>query len=328
MSIISGKTVLITGGTGSFGHKVATYLAEQNPKRIIIFSRDEKKQFEMEKDFPDYQYILGDIRDYHRISWALRGVDFVFHAAALKQVPSCEVAPIEAVKTNILGSNNVCDAAIERGVETLVALSTDKAVKPVNTMGISKSMMEKIVCSKNQQKIDTRFACVRYGNVLGSRGSVVPFFKKQLDKGFVLPITSPTMTRFMMTLDEAVRLVFYALSKAKGGEIYVKKSPALKVIDLAHSMIKKYGDGDISKINIVGTRPGEKIDEVLVNEYEIRRSVESDDFFEIVPEYLEVPVNNNYPEAYEYTSANTRQLTEYEDISELLDRIEGQKTYG
>ena len=248
-------------------------------------------------------------------------LNFIFHAAALKHVPACENYPYEAVKTNIIGSNNVCEAAIYNHVEKVVALSTDKAVKPINAMGLSKSMMEKIVCSQNQQSIGTVFCCVRYGNVMGSRGSVIPFFRQLLADKKLLTITDDKMTRFMMTLDESVDLVLYAMKNAVGGEVFVKKSPACLVTDLARTMIKKYGDGDISRIKTVGIRPGEKIDEVLVNEYEIRRSEENEDFFIVSPEYRPFTENHKYTSGYEYTSANTRQLTDYSEIADLLTRM-------
>ncbi len=324
---LQNKTILITGGTGSFGNKVAEFLEKQNPAKIIIYSRDEKKQYEMQLEKPDYHYIIGDIRDKERLSKSMKGIDYVFHAAALKHVPACENSPYEAVKTNIIGSHNLCETAVDNNVDTVVALSTDKAVKPVNAMGISKSMMEKIVCSRNQQKIDTKFACVRYGNVMGSRGSVIPLFKKLIKQNKPLTITVPEMTRFMMTLDDSVELVLHALTKAKGGEIFVKKAPATTVLNLAKAMLKKYGDGDLERIDIIGIRPGEKINEVLVNEYEIKRAVETEHFFEIIPEYVETEQNNNYPYGYEYTSANTTQLTKYEEISELLDKAGNTEIY-
>ncbi|MBN2894202.1 MAG: polysaccharide biosynthesis protein [Bacteroidales bacterium] len=324
---LENKTILITGGTGSFGNKVAGFLEKQNPAKIIIFSRDEKKQYEMHQEKPNYHYVIGDIRDKDRLNRSMKGVNYVFHAAALKHVPACENYPYEAVKTNILGSHNLCEVAIDNNVDAVVALSTDKAVKPVNAMGISKSMMEKIVCSQNQQQIYTKFACVRYGNVMGSRGSVIPLFKKLIKQNKPLTITVPEMTRFMMTLDESVELVLHALTNAKGGEIFVKKAPATTILDLAKTMLKKYGDGNFNKIKIIGTRPGEKIDEVLVNEYEIQRAIETEDFFKIMPEYIDFKLNNNYPSAYEYTSANTKQLTMYEEISELLDRVGNSELY-
>lgn len=321
MKDILNKKVLITGGTGSFGNQVATFLEKQNPSKIIIYSRDEKKQYEMQKEKPDYHYIIGDVRDRERLRYAIRGVDYIFHAAALKQVPSCEQYPFEAVKTNVLGSQNVAEIAIESGVATVVALSTDKAVKPINAMGISKGMMEKIICSQNQREISTTFCCVRYGNVMGSRGSVIPLFKKLIAEGRKLTITDPQMTRFMMTLDQSVELVLHALTEAEGGEIFVKKAPAATVIDLAKAMLVKYGDGDFNKIEIVGIRPGEKLDEVLVNEYEITRAVETDDYFEIIPEYKPNTVKSKYPFGYEYTSANTTRLAAYDEISTLLDAM-------
>jgi UDP-N-acetylglucosamine 4,6-dehydratase/5-epimerase len=323
---LNNKTVLVTGGTGSFGNKVAKYLQSLSPKKIIIYSRDEKKQYDMQKLYPDYQYIIGDVRDKDRLIQACKKVNFIFHAAALKHVPACENYPYEAVKTNIIGSNNICEAAIYNKVEKVVALSTDKAVKPINAMGLSKSMMEKLVCSQNQQESDTIFCCVRYGNVMGSRGSVIPYFRQLLEEKKPLTITDDKMTRFMMTLDESVDLVLYAMKNAQGGEVFVKKAPACLVTDLARTMIKKYGDGDTSKIKVVGIRPGEKIDEVLVNEYEIRRSEENEQFFVVNPEYRPVKENHTYASGYEYTSANTKQLTEYEEISDLLTSV-GENDY-
>jgi FlaA1/EpsC-like NDP-sugar epimerase len=323
---LNNQTVLVTGGTGSFGNKVAKYLESLSPKKIIIYSRDEKKQYEMQKHHPDYQYIIGDIRDKERLMQSCKGVNFIFHAAALKHVPACENYPYEAVKTNIIGSNNICNAAIYNGVEKVVALSTDKAVKPINAMGLSKSMMEKLVCSQNQQALDTVFCCVRYGNVMGSRGSVIPFFRQLIADEKPLTITDEKMTRFMMTLDESVELVLHAVKNAIGGEVFVKKSPACLVLDLAKTMIRKYGKSDSPDIRVVGIRPGEKIDEVLVNEYEIRRSNETEDFFVIHPEYRPFVENHSYSSGYEYTSANTKRLTSFDAISLLLDRM-GEEVY-
>ncbi len=324
MSLLSGKIVLITGGTGSFGNKFATFLMQYNPQKIIIYSRDEKKQYEMRKRFPDFDYIIGDIRDKERISYAMRGVNYVFHAAALKQVPNCEFFPYEAVKTNIIGSHNVCEAALYNNVESLIALSTDKAVKPINAMGISKSMMEKIVTSQNQYQNDTKFACVRYGNVMRSRGSVIPLFEELIKKGKKLTITVPNMTRFMMSLDDAVELVLHAFTHAQGGEVFVKKAPAVEIIDLAKAMLENMAGNSEKKIDIIGMRPGEKIDEVLVNEYEIQRAIENENFFKIMPEYQEFKEKVNYPLGYEYTSANTQRLKNYNDIIDLLEKSKNQ----
>jgi UDP-N-acetylglucosamine 4,6-dehydratase len=318
---IAGQTVLITGGTGSFGNRVAAHLSALGPRRIRIFSRDEKKQWEMQQRLPDFEYIIGDVRDPERLRTALRGVDLVFHAAALKQVPSCEAYPYEAFQTNTVGSHNVCEAALRAGVRTVVALSTDKAVKPVNAMGMSKAMMEKIVCSRNQVPLDTRFCCVRYGNVMGSRGSVIPLFRKQIEAGGPITMTVGHMTRFLMTLDESVDLVVHAMSHAEGGEIFVRKAPAATVADLAKALITKYGGRKRIPVRTVGIRPGEKIDEVLVNEYELQRAGETKDYFTIHPEYRVPPGTSHYPVGTEYTSANTRRLTSSEEIGALLDRV-------
>ena len=319
---LEGATILITGGTGSFGERVAMHLLRQKPRQIRIFSRDEKKQWEMGNHYPDFRYVIGDVRDPERLREAMRGVDYVFHAAALKQVPSCEIYPYEAVKTNVIGSHNACEAARAAGVKTFVALSTDKAVKPVNAMGISKAMMEKIVCSQNLYGSDTVFCCVRYGNVMGSRGSVIPLFRKLIEDDRPLSLTVPYMTRFLMTLDQSVDLVLHAMTCAKGGEIFVRKAPACTVQTLAEAMRRKYSPrGDQHPIEVVGIRPGEKIDEILVNEYEMQRVVEEPDYFAIHPEYRlpESPTPREL--GSEYTSANTQQLTTYGEVSDLLDAM-------
>jgi UDP-N-acetylglucosamine 4,6-dehydratase len=318
---IADRLILITGGTGSFGNRVAAHLAALGPRRIIIYSRDEKKQWEMQQRFPEFSYMIGDVRDPERLSQAMRGVDLVFHAAALKQVPSCEAYPYEAFQTNTIGSHNVCEAALRAGVKAVVALSTDKAVKPVNAMGMSKAMMEKIVCSRNQAALDTRFCCVRYGNVMGSRGSVIPLFRKQIEAGGPVTITVPQMTRFLMTLDESVDLVVHAMANAEGGEIFVRKAPAATVEDLARALIMKYGGGVDIPVRVIGIRPGEKVDEVLVNEYEIQRAIESEEYFTIYPEYRASTVTNRHPVGYEYTSANTRRVSRPDEIGALLDRV-------
>ena len=254
---LEGSVILITGGTGSFGSRVARHLLKKNPREIRVFSRDEKKQWAMKKALPELRYLVGDVRDYERLDETMRGVDYVFHAAALKQVPSCEEFPSEAVKTNVIGSENVCRAARRRGVRTLVALSTDKAVKPVNAMGISKAMMEKIVCSQNQFDSDTVFCCVRYGNVMGSRGSVIPLFKQQIERGQPLTLTIPHMTRFLMTLDESVDLVFRAMIHGQGGEVFVRKAPACTMQILAETMRRLYSpQKEEHPIESIGIRPG------------------------------------------------------------------------
>lgn len=326
-SSLSGASILITGGTGSFGNRVAAHLLKYNPREVRIYSRDEKKQWEMQRQLPNLRYILGDVRDLTRLMEAMRGVDYVFHAAALKQVPSCETYPFEAVKTNVLGAHNACEAAIANGVKTFVALSTDKAVKPVNAMGMTKAVMEKIVCSFNQLDAKTVFCCVRYGNVMGSRGSVIPLFRSLIDAGQPVTVTVPEMTRFLLTLDQSVELVFHAMANARGGEIFVRKAPACTVKDLAETMCLKYSArGAAHPIEIMGIRQGEKIHETLVNEYEMQRIVETDTFFQIYPEYREPPNRTERPLGEEYTSANTHQITTSDDIGRLLDQI-GQVEY-
>lgn len=320
---IAGSTILITGGTGSFGNRVARHLYEQGPTEVRIYSRDEKKQWEMSRQFPQLRYIVGDVRDRQRLSEAMRGVDYVFHAAALKQVPACELAPAEAMKTNAIGSINVCDAAAEAGVKTVIALSTDKAVKPINAMGMTKALMEKIVSAQNLYRDSPIFACVRYGNVMGSRGSVIPLFREQIAQGLAMTITMPGMTRFLMTLDESVDLVVRALTSARGGEIFIRKAPASTVVDLARAMAECYSpSGADHPIDTIGVRAGEKVHEVLLNEYEMQRSVEEERYFVVHPEYRPTtePLAQR-PVGEEYTSENTTRLTTPEEISELLRRM-------
>ncbi len=313
---------MVTGGTGSFGNRVATKLFSERPREIRIFSRDEKKQWEMARTHPHYRYIIGDVRDAARLDEAMNGVDYVFHAAALKQVPSCETHPFEAVKTNIIGSHNACAAARANGVKTFVALSTDKAVKPVNAMGTSKAMMEKIVCAQNELGGETTFCCVRYGNVMGSRGSVIPLFQKQISEDAPLTVTVPHMTRFLMTLDDSVSLVLHAMTKARGGEIFVRKAPASTVIALAEAMRIKYSPRqEKHPIKVVGIRPGEKIHEILLNEYEMQRCTESKEFFTIHPEYNVPKQLSKQALGSEYSSENTRRLETPKDIGALLDQM-------
>jgi FlaA1/EpsC-like NDP-sugar epimerase len=315
--------ILITGGTGSFGNRVAHFLTDHNPAEIRIFSRDEKKQWEMHLRYPDFSYIIGDVRDAQRLSDAMRDVDYVFHAAALKQVPSCEFYPFEAVKTNVIGSHNVCAAARDAGVKTVVALSTDKAVKPVNAMGMTKAIMEKIVCSQNIVSGDTIFCCVRYGNVMGSRGSVIPLFRQQITADSPITLTVPHMTRFLMTLDESVDLVMHAMLQARGGEVFIKKAPACTVRDLAEAMRLKYSPrGAQHPIETVGIRTGEKIHEVLVNEYEMQRAKEEVSYFTIAPEWRNSGTNSSKPPGVEYTSENTTRLSDPAAIADLLDAAE------
>ena len=320
MRSLSGATILITGGTGSFGNRVARHLLELNPAEIRIFSRDEKKQWEMQRRWPQFRYIIGEVRDAGRLDEAMSGVQYVFHAAALKQVPSCESYPLEAIKTNILGTQNICSTARAAGVKTVVALSTDKAVKPVNAMGTSKAMMEKLVCSQNQFGGSTTFCCVRYGNVMGSRGSVIPLFLRQIQENVPLTLTVPHMTRFLMTLDQSVDLVFHAMTMAQGGEIFVRKAPACTVQTLAEAMRRKYSpQGTNHPIQEVGIRPGEKIHEILVNEYELQRVSESETYFTIHPEYRLPEELTPQALGSEYSSENTRRLKTFDEITPLLD---------
>jgi UDP-N-acetylglucosamine 4,6-dehydratase len=312
------KNLLITGGTGSFGHQILKKLLLENPQRITIFSRDEKKQFDMQNDYRDdrIRYLLGDVRDFGKVLEATKGMDIIYHAAALKQVPNCEFNPMEAVKTNILGADNVRRAAIQNGVETVVSVSTDKAVKPVNVMGMTKAIQERIMINSNGG--DTKFIEVRYGNVIGSRGSVIPFFKERIQKNQFLPITDFRMTRFLLTLDDAIDLVFKATSEGGGGEIFVKKMPAAKVIDIALIMAQALAKKKDYPIREVGVRPGEKIHEVLVSEEEMKRVVETESYFVIYP-YGRLEAPRLLKSLEEYTSANTNMLGEGE-ISRLLKR--------
>lgn len=323
-----GATVLITGGTGSFGHRGASFIQALGPKEIRIFSRDEEKQWAMQNTFPDFRYFIGDIRDEQSLVDAMRNVDYVFHAAALKQVPSCEMYPIEALKTNAIGAVNVCHAARAAGVKVVVALSTDKAVEPINAMGISKAMMEKVVSSQNHFEQGTVFCCVRYGNVMGSRGSVIPLFRRLIQEDRPLPITVPGMTRFLMTLDQSVDLVIRAVTGAKGGEIFVRKAPACTILDLARALVRKFSPrGEAHPFVEKGIRHGEKLHEVLVNEYEMQRAIEAEDYFTIYPEYRSFPGHNAVPFGTVYTSENTLRITSYEAIGALLDAMGATESY-
>jgi len=276
------KVILVTGGTGSFGKKfIDVILREHNPGKMIVFSRDEQKQHEMRQSgFQDerLRYFIGDVRDYERLRRAFDGVDYVVHAAALKQVPACEYNPMEAVKTNILGSSNVIDAALDAKVEKVIALSTDKAVNPINLYGATKLAAEKLFVQSNAYAggKKTRFSCVRYGNVVGSRGSVVPLFIRQREQG-VVTVTDERMTRFWISLEQGVRFVIRCLSDMYGGEVFVPKIPSMKVSDLAKAMAPD------AEINYIGIRPGEKLHEVLISEDEARTVVELDDMYVVQP---------------------------------------------
>ncbi len=317
-------SILITGGTGSFGQKFAEMvLTKYRPRRLIVFSRDELKQFEMRQRFPDQsgspmRYFIGDVRDPDRLKRAMEGVDIVIHAAALKQVPSCEYNPFEAVKTNIYGAQNVIDAAIDAGVKKVVALSTDKAVNPINLYGATKLCAEKIFIQGNAyaRSSGTRFSCVRYGNVIGSRGSVIPLFKEQQMNGRIT-ITDPRMTRFWITLDEAVELVIDALHHIQGGEIFVPRLPSMKIIDLAQAV------APACEIEFIGIRPGEKLHEVLITEEEGRNTVAYNGMYVIMPN-LSWWKRQNYengsklPEGFVYSSKTNEKWLTVKELKEII----------
>lgn len=280
--MLSDKTILVTGGTGSFGHKfIPMTLAKYNPRKIIVFSRDEMKQWEMAKLFPNddrLRFFIGDVRDKDRLYRALDGVDYIVHAAATKIVPTAEYNPFECVKTNVLGAMNLIDAAIDKKVKGVVALSTDKASSPINLYGATKLASDKLFVAGNSYAggHDTRFSVVRYGNVMGSRGSVIPFFMSIKDNG-VLPITDPRMTRFMISLEEGVELVWHAFEDMVGGEIYVKKIPSMKVMDLARVVAPD------AELDVVGIRPGEKLHEQMIGSEDSYFTYEYDEHFKILP---------------------------------------------
>ncbi len=284
ITMLNNKTILVTGGTGSFGKKfIKTILDKYKPKKVIVYSRDELKQFEMQQIWPDnadtpMRYFIGDVRDYSRIKRAMEGVDIVIHAAALKQVPAAEYNPFEAVKTNVIGGQNVIDAALSQNVKKVIALSTDKAAAPINLYGATKLTSDKLFVAANNYKgkHDINFSVVRYGNVMGSRGSVIPFFMKQKEKG-VLPITDERMTRFNITLQEGVDFVLQCLDKMWGGELFVPKIPSYKILDVAKAIAPD------CKHKIVGIRPGEKLHEEMITETDALNSVEFKKYYVILP---------------------------------------------
>ena len=321
------KVILVTGGTGSFGKKfIEVMLREYNPAKLIVYSRDELKQHEMRVagfDSPKLRYFIGDIRDQQRMRRALNGVDIVVHAAALKQVPACEYNPMEAIKTNILGSSNVIDAALDAGVEQVIALSTDKAVNPVNLYGATKLAAEKLFVQSNAYAggSATRFSCVRYGNVVGSRGSVVPVFLGQRNGGKIT-ITDERMTRFWISLDQGVRFVIRCIEQMHGGEVFVPKIPSMTLVDLAHAIAPQ------AEINIIGIRPGEKLHEVLISDDEARTTVELDDMFVVQPaESLWFgreweKIGRALPDGFRYASNTNEQWLTVEQIQKIVAPIE------
>ncbi|WP_226670470.1 UDP-N-acetylglucosamine 4,6-dehydratase (inverting) [Metabacillus litoralis] len=317
-----GKSVLVTGGTGSFGKKFISKVLEQDVKKVIVFSRDELKQYEMAQEYTDprIRFFIGDVRDKDRLYRAFDGVDIVIHAAALKHVGACEYNPFEAVKTNIHGAQNIIEAAIDRGVEKVIALSTDKAASPINLYGATKLASDKLFVAGNSyagNKV-TRFSVVRYGNVVGSRGSVVPFFKKLKEQGVTqLPITDERMTRFWITLDQGVQFVIDNLERMNGGEIFIPKIPSMKVVDLAKAIAPN------CEIKIVGIRPGEKLHEAMINEDDARQTLEYDNYYVIQPEFPWwreefTTGGRTLPEGFTYVSDVNEHWLTVDELRELV----------
>ncbi len=333
--VLKDRAVLITGGTGSFGKKcVEIILKEHAPRRVVIFSRDELKQFEMAEVFspaqhPCLEYVIGDVRDRDRMHRALHGIDMVIHAAALKQVPTSEYNPFEAVKTNVLGAQNVIEASIDSGVQRVVALSTDKAANPINLYGATKLCSDKLFVAGNHYArwSDTRFGVVRYGNVFGSRGSVVPFFKKMRTTGW-LPITDPAMTRFWITLEQGVRFVLRCLETMRGGEIFVPKIPSMRVVDLATAIAPN------CEQRVTGVRPGEKLHEVMITEDNARLTLEHDDHFVIQPEFewwdgalSAKAVGKPVAEGFRYASDTNDWWLGTDELRAMIEQHEVDETY-
>lgn len=316
------KTLLITGGTGSFGNAVLQrFLHTDHFSEIRIFSRDEKKQDDMRRllNNPKVKFYIGDVRDYRSIEPAVVGVDYIFHAAALKQVPSCEFFPLEAVKTNVLGTENVLDVAVKNKVKKVVVLSTDKAVYPINAMGISKAMMEKVMVAKSRLSSETILCGTRYGNVMASRGSVIPLFTDQIKKGLPITITDPSMTRFMMTLEDAVDLVLFAFEHGRAGDIFVQKSPAATIATLAAALKELYNAN--TEIVNIGTRHGEKLYETLVNREEMAKA-------ENLTSYYRIPADNrdlNYARYFSEGEPDMEKMEEYHSHNTHRLDVEGTK---
>jgi UDP-glucose 4-epimerase len=328
--MFSNKTLLITGGTGSFGNAVLRRFLDSDIREIRIFSRDEKKQDDMRQYYnnPKIKYYIGDVRNFESINSAMKDVDFVFQAAALKQVPSCEFFPVEAVKTNVLGCENVLNAAMENNVSRVIVLSTDKAVYPINAMGMSKALSEKVMVAKSRHLNGTGmvFCGTRYGNVMASRGSVIPLFVEQIKKGNPLTITDPGMTRYMMTLDDAVDLVLFAFEKGNPGDIFVQKAPAATIEVLALALLELYKSGN--GIKVIGTRHGEKLYETLVNREEMAKAEDLGDYYRIPADTRDLNYNRFFiegqatiSETEEYTSHNTHRMS-IEEMKALLLKLD------
>ena len=330
--IFNKKKILITGGTGSFGSAMTENLLKMNISEIRIFSRDEKKQDDMRKKFNDnrLKFYIGDIRDNKSVEYAVKDIDYIFHAAALKQVPSCEFYPMEAVKTNIVGVENLLNCAIQEGVKKIICLSTDKAVYPINAMGVSKSMMEKVIIAKSRNSKKTQICVTRYGNVIYSRGSVIPLFLQQIQNNNFLTVTDKNMTRFMMTMSDAINLVFFAFVNGKNGEILVKKSPAATINTLINSLSKITSKKP--KIKIIGSRHGEKFHETLLTKEELNNAIEYKGYYKIKFDNRDLNYENFFSsgkkttKTIDYTSENTKRLTVYETINLLKKIIKNKDT--
>ncbi len=325
MNLLKNKILLITGGTGSFGNAVLKKILKHNIKEVRIFSRDEKKQHDMRIHYNDdrIKFYIGDVRNYNSISFAMKNVDYVFQAAALKQVPSCDFFPMEATKTNIIGTHNVIRCAIQNEVNKVICLSTDKAAYPINAMGISKAMMEKVAIAESRNEVKTIICITRYGNVMASRGSVIPHFVKQIKNNLPLTVTNPAMTRFLMSLDEAVDLVFYAFQNGNQGDLFVQKSPASTIKDLAKALMNIYEYKN--KIKIIGTRHGEKLYETLCTVEEMGKAIDLGKYFRIPCDNRDLNYNKFFNEGEEnlksiedYNSHNTKRLNINEVEKTLL----------
>ncbi|MCP1161281.1 polysaccharide biosynthesis protein [Bacillus infantis] len=313
------KTILVTGGTGSWGHELVSQLLEKCPKEIRIFSRSESSQFAMKQEFnnnPLLHFIIGDIKERQELTEACRGADYVFHLAALKHVPVCEEQPLEALKTNVHGTQNVIDAAIVNKVKSVIYISTDKAANPSNFYGLSKSMGERLIIHANTLKTSTKFVCIRGGNVLGTNGSVVHIFKKQIQEKGQIGITDINMTRFFLTLKDAIKLVFKAVEDSIGGEIFVMKMQACKIVDLAYVLAEEAGKQDV-EIEVIGLRPGEKIHECLISEYEAGSTITYDKaYYVILPSF-------HIPELKEaYATFKPVEIESYSSSERLMNRLE------
>ena len=331
MSIFKNKILLITGGTGSFGSAVLNRFLDSDIKEIRIFSRDEKKQDDMRKKFNNVKikFYIGDVRDKRSVDRVIYGVDYIFHAAALKQVPSCEFFPMQALHTNVMGTENVLDSALQNNVKIVIILSTDKAVYPINAMGISKAMMEKVAIAHGRslgKNAATTICCTRYGNVMASRGSVIPLFVEQIKAGKPITITDPNMTRFMMTLDDAVDLVLFAFKNGKSSDIFIQKAPAATLNVLAKALKELYNSD--AEVITIGTRHGEKLHETLVNREEMVKAINMGDYYRIPADYRDLNYNHYFSEGREsvsavteYTSHNTNRL-DVEGMKKLLLKLD------